>query len=122
MVRRASLTLIVVLIVAAGVAAADGKSKSILGSVKSVSGGSFVVDTDKGAMTFAIDAHTKILAKGASTKTKEKKDAGQGALLITDVVHVGDQVLVRYTEAGATFTASEVEVKQTRPASAQPVK
>jgi hypothetical protein len=122
MVRRASLTLIAVLIFAAGVAAADGKSKSILGSVKSVSGGSFVVDTDKGAMTFAIDAHTKILAKGASTKTKEKKDAGQGALLITDVVHVGDQVLVRYTEAGATFKASEVEVKQTRPASAQPAK
>jgi hypothetical protein len=122
MVRRASLTLIAVLIFAAGVAAADGKSKSILGSVKSVSGGSFVVDTDKGAMTFAIDAHTKILAKGASTKTKEKKDAGKGALLITDVVHVGDQVLVRYTEAGATFTASEVEVKQPRPASAQPAK
>jgi hypothetical protein len=122
MVRRASLTLIAILIVAAGVAAAQGKSKSILGSVKSVSGGSFVIDTDKGDMTFAIDARTKIVAKGASTKTKEKKDSGQGALVISDVVHVGDQVLVKYTEAGATFMASEVEVKQRRPASAQPVK
>jgi hypothetical protein len=122
MVRRASLTLIAVFIFAAGVAAADGKSKSILGTVKSVSGGSFVIDAGKGDMTFAIDAHTKILAKGASTKTKEKKDAGQGALVISDVVHVGDQVLVKYTEAGATFTASEVEVKQRRPASAQPAK
>jgi hypothetical protein len=122
MVRRLSLTLITVLIFAAGVAAADGKSKSILGSVKSLSSGSFVVDTDKGDMTFAIDAHTKVFAKGASTKTKEKKDAGQGALLISDVVHLGDQVLVRYTEAGATFMASEVEVKQRRPASAQPGK
>ena len=122
MVRRASLTLIAILIFIAGVAAADGKSKSILGSVKSVSGGSFVVDTDKGDMTFAIDSHTKIVGKGASTKTKEKKDAGQGALVISDVVHVGDQVLVRYTEAGTTFTASEVEVRSRRPASAQPVK
>jgi hypothetical protein len=121
MVRRFSLTLIAVVIFAAGIAAADGKSKSILGSVKSLSGGSFVVDTDKGDMTFAIDAHTKVLAKGASTKTKEKKEAGQG-IAISDVVHVGDQVLVRYTEAGATFTASEVEVRSRRPASAQPAK
>jgi hypothetical protein len=122
MVRRLSLTLIAVLIFAAGVAAADGKSKSILGSVKSLSGGSFVVDTDKGDMTFAFDTHTKVFSKGASTKTKEKKDAGQGALIFGDVVHVGDQVLVRYAEAGATFMASEVEVKQRRPASAQPAK
>jgi hypothetical protein len=122
MVRRTSLTLIAILIFAAGVAAADGKSKSILGSVKSVSSGSFVVDTDKGDMTFAFDTHTKIVAKGASTKTKEKKDAGQGALVLTDVVHVGDQVLVRYAEAGATFMASEVEVRSRRPSSAQPVK
>jgi hypothetical protein len=122
MVRRASLTLVAVLILAAGVIAADGKSKSIIGSVKSLSGGSFVVDTDKGDMTFAIDAHTKIVAKGASTKTREKKDTGQGGLVISDVVHLGDQVLVKYTESGATFMATEVEVKSRRPATAQPGK
>jgi hypothetical protein len=32
---------------------------------------------------------------------------GEGGLTIADVVHVGDQVLVRYTEAGATSVASE---------------
>ena len=122
MVRRVILTLMAVLILGAGVVGAQGKSKSILGAVKSVSGGSFVVDSDKGDMIFAVDSHTKISAKGASTKTREKKETGQGGLLITDVIHVGDQVLVKYTEAGTTLTASEVEVRQRRPANAQPVK
>jgi hypothetical protein len=35
---------------------------------------------------------------------------------------VGDQVSVRYTDVGGKLMASEVEVLQRRPASANPVK
>jgi hypothetical protein len=126
MMRSVYLTLAAVLLFGVGVLASQdqGKAKSMtaVGAVKSVASGSFVVDTDKGMMTFGVDAKTNVMAKGASTKTKAKKDAGAGGLTIGDVVHVGDQVLVRYTGAGTAFLASEIEVRERRPASAQPIK
>jgi hypothetical protein len=127
MMRSAYLTLAATFVLfGAGVVVAQdhGKAKSLtaMGAVKSVTGGSFVVDTEKGAMTFGVDAKTNVQAKGATSKTRAKKEAGEGGLTIADVVHVGDQVLVRYTEAGGTFVASEIEVRQRRPAAAQPIK
>jgi hypothetical protein len=37
-------------------------------------------------------------------------------------VHEGDQVTVKYTDVGGKLMASEIDVKQRRPAAAQKVK
>ena len=62
----------------------------------------------KKTMTFAVDSSTKILKQGATTKTKERKEAGAKGLTITDVVKSGDQVTVRYMMTGTTMHAMEV--------------
>ncbi|RPH62775.1 MAG: hypothetical protein EHM89_05070 [Acidobacteria bacterium] len=120
------LALVMVLAAGVGVATVQGqagaKSQNAIGAVKTVSGSTFTVDTGKSEMKFTVNEETNILAKGASTKTRAKKAAGEGGLTIADVVHVGDQIVVRYVEAGGNLVASEIEVRNPRPASAQPVK
>ncbi|MGH9146817.1 MAG: hypothetical protein ACRD1Q_08920 [Vicinamibacterales bacterium] len=121
----ALLALVMVLAAGVGVVTVEGqaaKTQTAIGAVKTVAGSTFTVDTGKSAMKFTINEETNILAKGASTKTRAKKAAGQGGLTIADVVHEGDQVVVKYVEAGGNLTASEIEVRNPRPASAQPVK
>ena len=123
----ALLALVMVLAVGVGVVTVEGqaaKTQTAIGAVKNVSGSTFTVDTGKNAsaLKFTVNEETNILAKGASTKTRAKKAAGQGGLTIADVVHEGDQVLVRYVEAGGNLVASDIEVRNPRPASAQPVK
>jgi hypothetical protein len=73
-------------------------------------------------MNFNVDENTYILAKGAGTKTRAKKAAGQGRLTIADVVHAGDGVVVKFVNAGRSLLATEIEVRNPRPASALPVK
>jgi hypothetical protein len=118
--------LALVIVVAAGVVTVQGqagaKTQTAIGAVKNVAGSTFTVDTGKGELKFTVNEETNILAKGASTKTRAKKAAGQGGLTIADVVHEGDQVLVRYGGTGSNLVASEIEVRNPRPASAQPVK
>jgi hypothetical protein len=120
------LALVMVLAAGVGVATvqeqAGAKSQTAIGAVKNVAGSTFTVDTGKSALKFTVDAETYILAKGASTKTRAKKAAGEGGLTIADVVHEGDQVVVKYVEAGGNLKASEIEVRAQRPAAAQPVK
>jgi hypothetical protein len=121
----ALLALVMVLAAGVGVVTVEGqaaKTQTAIGAVKTVSGSTFTVDTGKSALKFTVNEETNILAKGASTKTRAKKAAGQGGLTIADVVHEGDQVVVTYVEAGGNLTASEIEVRNPRPASAQPVK
>jgi hypothetical protein len=98
------------------------KTLTVQGPVKSVTGTSFSVDANKTVMTFMINGETDILAQGAGSKSREKRQAGQGGLAITDVVHEGDLVRVKYTTSGSSLMAREVEVRKARPVSALPVK
>ncbi len=122
--RSAYLTLVAALVIGAGVVVAaedQGKPKMMtaIGPVHMVAAASFAISPDRGDMTFAIDANTYVKAQGAGTKTRAKKEAGEGGLAIADVVHVGDQVFVRYAEVGAKFVASEIEVRHRRSQAAQ---
>ena len=121
MIRSASLILAGVLLLGVGVGASHepwkGKSATAIGVVRWVGGTSFTVDTDKGDVTFDVSPNTIIQARGASTKTRAKKDAGEGGVTMADVVHVGDQVVVRYSPSGDGFLASEIDVKHQRPVS-----
>jgi hypothetical protein len=93
------------------VAAAGQESKTLTakGTVASVSGSSLTVKGAKGDSTFTIDDQTKIVGTGASTKTREKKAAGEKTV-ITDFVGEGDSVTVSYHETGGTKHASQVHV------------
>ena len=125
MKRIAYLTLVAAFVFGAVAVSAQepagARVQTAIGVVKSVSGASFMVDAKNG-MSFNVDENTFILAKGAGTKTRAKKAAGQGGLTIADVVHEGDGVVVKYVDAGGSWLATEIEVRNPRPASALPVK
>jgi hypothetical protein len=106
------------------VAAQEQKAKTLttIGPVSKISGDSLSVDTGKGIMQFTTNSKTEIKVAGGSSKAREAKQAGEKGVKITDVVHEGDQVFVRYAENAGKFVATEVEVRQRRPQSAQPVK
>jgi hypothetical protein len=122
---RTLFTAALVLGLAVGLVAAQDKpqTKTAVGAVAKVSGTLLAVDTGGGGTLQFITSETtlvKIAAGGA--KDNEAKQAGKKGLKITEVVGVGDQVSVKYTEVGGKLMASEVEVLQRRPASAKPVK
>jgi hypothetical protein len=127
MKRTTYVTLVLAFVLGALAAAAQEpaartKPQTAIGSVKSVDGASFVLDAANKEMNFNVDENTYILAKGAGTKTRAKKEAGQGGLTIADVVHEGDGVVVKFVNAGRSLLATEIEVRNPRPASALPVK
>jgi hypothetical protein len=59
----------------------------------------------------------KVSTGGA--KAQAAKEAGKPGLKITEVVHEGDQVSVRYSDVNGKMVASEVDVRERRPQSAQ---
>jgi hypothetical protein len=85
------------------------KTETATGTVASVSASSLSVKGTSGESTFTINAKTRIVGSGAGTKGKEIKDAGAKPQ-ITDFVHTGDTVSVRYREEGSSKVASEVRV------------
>jgi hypothetical protein len=95
--------------------AQSGKTMTASGTVSAVSADSMTVKTKTGDMTFAVDGSTKVMARGASHKSaamKEEKKSTQ----VTDFVHQGDTVTVRYHDMGATKHAASVQVRSAAPA------
>jgi hypothetical protein len=81
-------------------------SKTASGTVKSIGGTALTITSGGKDMTFAVDASTHVVAKGAGTKAA----AGGGTAAITDLVGSGDQVSVTYSDMGGTMHASSVRV------------
>jgi hypothetical protein len=114
----------VVLVGAVSVLGAQDKGKTLtaIGPVAKIDADLLVVDTSKGTMQFVTSNATKVKVQGGSTKAQAAKQAGQAGVKISEAVHVGDQVSIKYTDSGGKLLASEIDVKQKRPASAQPPK
>lgn len=102
--------------------AQQGKTLTTIGPVAKISGDSFTVDTGKGLLQFTANSNTQVKVAAGGSKAQAAKLAGEKGLKITDAIHEGDQVFVRYTDVGGKLVASEIEVRQRRPQSAQPVK
>ena len=82
-------------------------AKRSTGTVKAVSAESLTVSGSGGKeMMFSVDASTKVVATGASTKSA----ATGGKLVITDAVKTGDRVTVSYHDMGGKMHAAEVRV------------
>ena len=99
-----------------------GKTLTATGVVSKVSADTVSVSASKGTMQFVTSADTKVKVKGGGSKQAAAKEAGGKGIKISEAVHEGDQVSVKYTDSGGKLMASEIDVTQTRPASAQKVK
>jgi hypothetical protein len=106
------------------VGAQDQKAKTLtaVGPVSKVSAEIVTVDTGKGSMQFITTEATKVKVQGGGGQAQAAKEAGKKGLKISEAVHEGDQVSVKYTDVGGKLMASEIDVTQKRPASAQKVK
>jgi hypothetical protein len=104
---------IVALSFASSVSAQD-KSKSggpAKGVVTSVAADAVTINVAGAkALTFAIDAKTAIIGHGAGTATKEAKKEGAKGAKVGDLVKAGDEVEVKYADAGGKMVASEIRV------------
>jgi hypothetical protein len=80
------------------------KAMNASGTVKSVSGDSLVVTSAGKDMTFTMDATTKFVGKGLTTKSKG------GKLTATDAVSTGDMVSVTYHDMGGKMHAANVRI------------
>jgi hypothetical protein len=88
--RNVYLGVLAALVFGAGVVVAAGeqgkpKMMTAIGPVHMVAAASIGISTDKGDMMFAIDGNTYVRAQGAGTKTRAKKEAGEGGLATVEV-------------------------------------
>ena len=79
------------------------------GNVSAVTPDSLTVKSKTETWTFAIDAKTEVIAKGATHKTLALKADGKSPVL-TDFVKTTDLVTVKYQEMGAMKHATEIRV------------
>jgi|SRR5262245_19247254 hypothetical protein len=86
-----------------------GKTLNAEGKVTAVTNTSLTVKGKDAELTFAIDKDTKMVGKGMSTAANANKAEGKGTVA-TDVLHVGDEVVVSYHDMGATKHAANVRV------------
>jgi hypothetical protein len=111
-----------VLGLAVGLVAAQ-ETKTAVGAVTKIDGTNLSVDTGKGGtLQFVTSVKTGVKVATGSSQAREAKLEGKAGVKITDAVHAGDQVQVKYTDVGGKLMAAEVEVLQRRPASGLPVK
>ena len=82
-------------------AQAKAKTQNFSGKVKAVSASSITVENAGKEMTFNVSSSTRLLAKGSTAKTKERKAAGASGLVITDMIKTGSLVAVKYTGSDA---------------------
>jgi hypothetical protein len=86
-------------------------AKTSTGTVQSVSATAMTITGSSGAgakftQNFIIDSETKVVAKGAGTAAAAKG----GKTSVTDVVAMGDHVVVSYHSMGDKLHASEIRV------------
>ena len=93
--------------------APPAKLMSATGAVTAVTADSLSVKGKSAEWTFAVDAKTQVTATGASHKTAAAK-ADNKPTPITDFVHVGDDVTVKYHE-GTPKHAASVRVTAAKP-------
>lgn len=113
MVRKLTGAALVLLVSGLAYAGEGKHAKEMAGTVKSVSGGTFIVtDGEAKDWTFAVDSkETLVVAKGGSHKLDQLKADGKPALL-SEFVSEKQLVSVKYYEKDGRMIAKKVHVKQ----------
>jgi len=87
-------------VVLVSAAPALAQTTTVKGTVTTVGANSITVNVAGKDMTFNVDGKTNVIAKGASTKTREAQSAGKAGPGITEVLKAGQPVEVAYHETG----------------------
>jgi uncharacterized protein DUF5666 len=95
---------------------AQEKGKWARGKVTAMAGDTLTVDVKGEPMSFTVDKSTQVLKTGAGTKAREMAKTGEAPTL-TDVLKVGDEVEVHYTESGGKMHATTVRAGVSAPSS-----
>jgi tRNA A37 threonylcarbamoyladenosine dehydratase len=98
------------------------KTQTAIGAVAKISGTLLIVDTGKANLQFTTSSQTVVKVAAGGSKTRAAKSAGEKGVKITDSVHEGDHVSVKYADVGGKLLASAIDVIERRPLAAQPVK
>jgi hypothetical protein len=112
MIGRKTVLSVSSLLLIAGLSFAQEKmaAKEASGTVKSIAVDSITI-TDHGKdMTFVVDNDTSVVAKGATHKMMNAKEAGKSTK-ITDFVMDKQSVGVKYEEKDGKMYAKEIRVK-----------
>jgi hypothetical protein len=88
-------------------ASAAPEGKWARGKVTAMAGDTLTIDVKGKPMTFTVDKSTEVVKSGAATKAREMAKTGEVPTL-ADIVKVGDNVEVQYTEAEGKMHASMV--------------
>jgi hypothetical protein len=88
---------------------AAAKSATAAGKVSAVTADSVSVKGKDAEWTFAVDKATTVVAKGASHKIAAMS-ADHKPAVVTEFVKVGDDVMVKYHDMGATKHAATITV------------
>jgi hypothetical protein len=112
--KRSVVVLVAAVLALSGVRASAQGPESFMGIVKAVSNNSVTVEHGTITGVFAVDAKTHVSAKGSTAKTKENIAAGKPGLTVPDIIHVGDQVMVKYSyvEKSNTMLVSDIAVRE----------
>ena len=92
----------------------QGTGDSAVGRITAMTASSLTIKSGSGEMTFSVDANTRVLARGAGRATQQARAAGSGPA-ISDLLKVGEDVVVSYRTSGSTRVANEVRVRSPRP-------
>lgn len=109
--KRNVFVVMVAVLAISGASAWAQTTESFLGVVKAVNGSSVTVERGSITGIFGFDAKTHVAVAGATAKTKENQAAGKAGLTVPDVVHVGNQVMVKYFEKSNSMVASDIQVR-----------
>ncbi len=87
---------------------ASAADKWARGTVSAIAADTITIDVKGESMTFHVDKTTEVVKAGAGTKARESKAmTGQNPTL-SDVLKVGDNVEVKYTEADGKMHAAMI--------------
>jgi hypothetical protein len=87
---------------------AQAQDKSARGSVTAVAGDMLTVKAGTQELKLMVDAKTEVIAEGAGTASRAAAAKGVAGPKLSEFVKVGDNVEVRYREAGGAMHATSV--------------
>jgi len=76
----------------------NAQAKEVRGSVTAISNSSITIASGAKDWTFIVDSNTKLELKAAAKQTRQAKATDQPGITLTQYVHTGNPVLVRYEE------------------------
>jgi hypothetical protein len=97
-----------------GEAISEDVGDSAAGRITAITASSVTIKSGSGEVMFSVDAKTVVLAPGAGTATRKAQAGGAGPA-ITDLLKVGEDVVVSFRKSGSTLVAGEVRVRGARP-------